>query len=161
VDPKNDTLENLATYICRYASEFLANSQSRCEFMIPTKLPDHRLSTEVRHNVFLAVKEVLNNAVKHAAANRVTLKLIVRSDEFEINIADDGRGIAAAEGTEPGRIKRTGHGLTNLKERLASIHGRLELNSEAGRGMEVRLIVPLQEKGETVSSIYPTRDGSI
>lgn len=158
VDPKNDTLENLATYVCRYASEFLENSQLRCEFMIPTKLPDYRLSTEVRHNVFLAVKEVLNNAVKHADANRVTLKLMVRTEEFEINIADDGRGIAAEE-SEAGRIKRTGHGLTNLKERLSSIHGRFELNTEAGHGLEVRLIVPLQESAETVSSIYPTRNG--
>ena len=160
VDPKNDTLENLATYVCRYASDFLGNSQLGCEFIIPTKLPDYRLSTEVRHNVFLAVKEVLNNAVKHAAANRVTLKLIVRSGEFELNIADDGRGIAAEE-ISAGKIRRTGHGLTNLKERLAFIHGRFELNSQTGRGIEVRLIVPLPETAETVSSIYPTRDGTI
>src|SRR5262249_18835375 len=62
VDPENDSLENLASYVCRYASEFTADSPIDCKFRIPRQLPDCRLSTDVRHNIFLAVKEALNNA---------------------------------------------------------------------------------------------------
>ena len=145
VDPQNDTLENTVNYICRYASEFVENSPLRCEFIIPTKLPDHRLSTDVRHNVFLAVKEVLNNVFKHAHAEKITLKISTHAHELEISISDDGCGmdLNLDEKTEIGRFKRTGHGMINLRERLAAINGRFEIKSESRCGTEVRLLVPL------------------
>jgi ligand-binding sensor domain-containing protein/signal transduction histidine kinase len=144
VDPKNDTLESLAGYLCRYTGEFVENSALHCEFMIPPKLPDCRLSTEVRHNVFLAVKELINNAVKHSGARRLTLTIRAGTEEFEIVIADDGRGMAPATAGGADRFARAGHGLINVRERLTSIRGHFELHSEPGRGTEARLIVPLR-----------------
>jgi signal transduction histidine kinase len=161
VDPENDSLENLANYICRYASEFLENSPMRCEFAIPTKLPNCRLSTEVRHNIFLAVKEALNNALKHSGATCVVLSISVRDREFEISVADDGCGIGREENGEPGKFKRAGRGLTNLRERLVSIRGKFELDSAAGRGTKVRLLVPLSAETDRVSSIHPTRNSRL
>jgi ligand-binding sensor domain-containing protein/signal transduction histidine kinase len=160
VDPENDTLDSLANYLCRYTSQFLENTPLQCAFVIPPKLPDCRLSTEVRHNVFLAVKEILNNVVKHSGAKRVTLGITVRVGEFEVSVSDDGCGINAEENGEPGRMKRTGRGLANLRERLASIRGRFELCSEGGSGVHVRLIVPLGANDVHVSYNHPTRSPS-
>lgn len=156
VDPENDSLDNLANYICRYASDFVESSAIQCELVIPTELPHHRLSTEVRHNVFLAVKEALNNALKHSGATRVVLTIAVRTDEFEVRIADNGRGMAEARDGST-RNERTGRGLANMRERMASIQGRFELDSAPERGTEVRLIGPLARRGEELSSIHPTR----
>jgi signal transduction histidine kinase/ligand-binding sensor domain-containing protein len=145
VDPKNDTLESLATYVCRYASDFVENSPLRCEFVIPTQLPERRLSTEVRHNVFLSVKECLNNVLKHAGATQLILTIRVRDDEFEVCVADNGRGIPSENPDRAEKFKRTGHGLANLRERMAAIGGRFELNSDPGTGTEIRLVVPFSD----------------
>ncbi|MEO7299682.1 MAG: two-component regulator propeller domain-containing protein [Verrucomicrobiota bacterium] len=142
VDPENDSLENLANYICRHASEFFENSPVACEFVIPAKLPDCRLATDVRHNVFLAVKEVLNNVLKHSGAVRVKITISAEVKIFKIIIADNGRGIAKDE-SEP-KIKRTGHGLTNIRERMNAIAGELKMENESGTRIE--FIVPMREK---------------
>jgi signal transduction histidine kinase len=156
VDPENDSLDNLANYICRYASDFVESSAIQCELVIPTELPHHRLSTEVRHNVFLAVKEALNNALKHSGATRVILAIAVRHGEVEVRIADNGCGMADARDSAA-RNERIGRGLANMRERMASIQGRFELDSSPERGTEVRLIVPLSGRRERLSSIHPTR----
>ncbi len=156
VDPENDSLEHLANYICRYAGEFLADSPLRCEFAIPAALPPCRLSTEVRHNLFLAVKEALNNALKHSGGTRLTLAIVVRPGAFEIEVADDGRGLppdpAAAE-ISP----RAGRGLGNLRERLHSIRGECVITSAPGQGTRIRLVVAHPEARPVVSSNHPTR----
>jgi signal transduction histidine kinase len=156
VDPDNDSLESLANYICRYAGEFFENSPIGCKFSIPRTLPPCHLSTDVRHNVFLAVKEALNNAHKHSGASRVTLTISAGVDKFEITIADDGRGVGNGEGGETDKSRRAGRGLVNLRERLASINGKFELKSEPGQGAEVRLIVPLTGESAPASYIHPT-----
>lgn len=145
VDPENDSLENLANYICRYAGEFSKDSSIQCKFKIPWKLPACNLSTEVRHNVFLAVKEALNNAVKHSGATEIVLTITVTDDEFALCISDNGRGIIETRNNGHPEMKRTGHGLENMRQRLILIHGKLEINSEPGHGTEVRFIVPLEK----------------
>jgi signal transduction histidine kinase len=147
VDPENDSLESLANYICRHASDFFENSPIQCKFSIPRELPACHLSTEVRHHIFLAVKEALNNALKHSGAKRVVLSISTSAGKLEISIADDGCGIADAK--EPDKARRAGHGLINLRKRLASIHGQFELKNGPGRGTEVRFVVPLAEGTHT------------
>jgi ligand-binding sensor domain-containing protein/signal transduction histidine kinase len=146
VDPENDSLDNLANYICRYASDFFESSPVNCEFVIPAKLPHHRLATDIRHNIFLAVKESLNNALKHSGAANVRIAISAAAEQFEIVIADDGCGMDRAAVGEPlDRRQRSGRGLVNLRERLRAINGRCELISEIGRGTRVRFIVPMRE----------------
>lgn len=143
VDPENDSLENLANYICRYASEFTANSSVQCKYKIPLKLPACNLSTDVRHNVFLTVKEALNNALKHSEATEIVITMSVRDKEFEITIGDNGHGLALDE-SGPQKPKRTGRGLANMRERLKAINGKFSITSRSEQGTEVSLIVPLQ-----------------
>jgi signal transduction histidine kinase len=152
VDPENDSLENLTNYVCRYASEFAADSPVQCKFKIPWKLPHCHLSTDVRHNVFLSVKEALNNAVKHSAATEIVLTISARPDEFEICIADNGQGIETS--SKPQNNKRKGRGLSNMRERLESIHGKFELKSEPGRGTEIRLVIPLGKESDHAPYVY-------
>jgi ligand-binding sensor domain-containing protein/signal transduction histidine kinase len=144
VDPGNDSLENLANYISRYASELCADGPLSCDLVIPAKLPDHKLPTDVRHNIFLAVKESLNNALKHSGGTQVQISVQAGDDELEVVIADNGQGIHQPRpGESNDRTRRTGHGLGNLHDRLAAIKGRCEVESLPGQGTRVRLIVPL------------------
>ena len=162
VDPENDSLENLANYICRHASAFFESGPIACEFAIPPNLPPVRLASDVRHHVFLATKEALTNVLKHSGAARVRIGLAARVDEFEIVIADDGVGLAATrhDGMAAGRCARAGHGLANMRERLSAIQGRAEI-THPGKGTHVRFIVPVQATAAAaVSSIHPTDPGA-
>jgi len=144
VDPGNDSLENLASYIYRFASEFFENSPVRCQFSMPTQLPSVRLATDVRHNVFLAVKEALNNTLKHAQATRIELTITASEGLLTIVMSDNGQGMILSTSPEADPLKRTGRGLTNIRQRLDAINGAVEIETNPA-GTKVCLTVPLPE----------------
>ena len=133
INPKNDTLENLANYIFQYAQEYFQSTTTRCRLDLPAQLPDWVVPTEVRHNLFMAVKEALNNALKHAAAGEVRIGLAVNEGKISITIADDGRGFVP-DAADPSR-----NGLRNMRERLEAIGGRLVLESRPGAGTTITM----------------------
>jgi signal transduction histidine kinase len=139
VNPRNDTLADLVHYLCRYAEDYFEGSSVRCFFDLPPGIPAVILPTEVRHQVFLAAKEALNNVLKHAKAGRVCVKLAAGTEEFQIFIEDDGCGFDPA--SPPARAGG-GNGLKNMRERLRSIGGRLECGSVPGGGTRIALISP-------------------
>jgi signal transduction histidine kinase/ligand-binding sensor domain-containing protein len=138
VNPRNDTLANLGNYLCRFAEEFFEGSPVQCTFDLPADLPALKLSTEERHHVFLAAKEALNNIAKHAEARHVMIRMRVEPDAYEIEIADDGRGLGAGASRTAGG----GNGLNNMRERMNLMGGTFILAGEPGRGTRVLLRVP-------------------
>jgi len=149
IDPQNDTLDSLVTYVSKFAQDYLSVADIRCRLDVPAELPPYVLPAEVRHNLFLAIKEALNNVVKHAHASEVWLRLVVQPRSFCVIVEDNGCGLAAANGrsngvatTQPGRIS-SGHGLLNMERRLAAIGGRCVIRSEPGRGTRAELNVDL------------------
>lgn len=136
INPKNDTLESMANYLVHAAQEFLRSSGVRCRLEVPLKLPDVPVSAIVRHNVLMAVKEALNNAVKHGAPAEIRLSLEWSENLLALEVADDGKGF------EVGCV-RLGNGLGNMQKRLRDIEGDFWLQSEPGRGTTVRMSVRL------------------
>src|SRR5947207_2787062 len=86
VNPRNDTLEQLAAYLGHYAVEYFQSTSVQCDLRLPSAIPDHPLSSEARHNLFLAFEEVLNNTLKHSAASNVKIEMFVKAPDFEIRI---------------------------------------------------------------------------
>lgn len=139
VNPKNDSLANLVHYLCRFTEEFFEGSDVQCAFELPERIPDIELSTELRHHVFLAGKEAINNVFKHAKARRIWVRLKLADVGFELEIEDDGGGVSAGAS----RVRDgTGNGLENMRERMRAIGGRLELHSQPGKGTRVLFSVP-------------------
>jgi len=68
VNPRNDTLAHLVDYAGQFAIDYLRLADIRCRLDFPEQTPEREVSTDVRHNLFLAVKEALHNIVKHARA---------------------------------------------------------------------------------------------
>jgi signal transduction histidine kinase len=139
VNPRNDTLEDLANYILHFAQEFFRHASVRCRLDIPASLPPLRLTTALRHNVFLAVKEALNNVVRHAQASNVRVTLRLEGTVLSIVVQDDGRGFNE-ESQRP-----SGNGLRNMQQRLESIGGRVEVESGSGIGTTVRFHAKLRD----------------
>jgi signal transduction histidine kinase len=145
VNPRHDSLDGLVTYICQFAQEYLTLAGVQCRLDLPPHLPPRPLRADVRHNLFLAVKEVLHNVVKHADARVVSLRLVDHPRGFQLSIEDDGQGFVPGASARVEQVDRTapGCGLANLQQRLAAIGGRCTIASEPGRGTRVQFEVPL------------------
>jgi len=141
VNPSNDTLDGLINYICKYAQEYFALAGLRYRLEVPPDLPSTPVSPELRHNLFLAAKESVNNIVKHARAESAWLRLHLQSENFALEIEDDGRGLS------PGDREKGRSGLRNLQKRMQDIGGSFEIIPRDGGGTTVRLTAPLRIKG--------------
>lgn len=135
INPKNDPLENLISYIRQFGKNYLGKAGVKCRFLVEEKLPDFHLSAEVRRNVFLVFKEALNNVVKHSGANEVIAKIDILDSKMALEIIDNGKGIEKKNGF--------GNGLNNMQRRVEEINGEFNLSSEVGNGTIIKLTVPL------------------
>jgi len=138
VNPSNDTLESLVNYACQYAQNYFAMAGISYRSELPPGLPPIPILPEVRHNVFLAYKEAVNNVVKHARATEARVKLVLEPGRFILSITDNGRGLGDVSG------KQLRNGLKNMRRRLADVHGRFDLAPGPGGGTVVRLTVPVK-----------------
>jgi signal transduction histidine kinase len=144
VNPKYDNIENLAGYLGNFAQSFLSVAGIRCRLDVPGELPHITLTSQARHHLFLCCKETLNNVVKHANADEVTISFAVRAPHLVISIADNGRGYGGE--VPAGRIESesraaSGTGLESLRRRMTELGGQCDIHSVAGRGSTVTFTV--------------------
>jgi signal transduction histidine kinase len=137
VNPANDSLPQLATYFCQFAEELFRPTNIRCRLDVADPLPLLPLTSEVRHNLYLAVREALNNVVKHSRASEVWLRIHWLDGALRIALEDNGCGFEAGPATA------TGEGLANLRRRLEKIGGHFEYDSKPSAGTTCRIWLPL------------------
>ena len=137
VNPRNDSLPKLVAFLNDYTETFVGSTGISHRLELDPEFPQLTVSADSRHHLLLAVKEALNNAVRHAAPTIIRLEIHVRDGCLEVAVADDGCGF------EVDKVRSGGHGLANLEERMKIIHGRVEIRSEAGEGTKVTLTMPL------------------
>ena len=139
VNPRNDTLDALVGYLNQYASQFFESTNVRCRLDVPETLSSVVLPAEVRHDLFLVVKEALNNVLKHAQASEVSVAIAESAGVLEIAIEDNGRGFDAATSAQ----SSPGDGLKNMPGRMAKIGGGFFLASLPGQGTKIKLTIKL------------------
>jgi len=102
---------------------------------------ESRLRPEIDGEVFRIAQEALHNALKHAAADHVEVRLAEDGDRLGLTVRDDGRGF------EPGAVEHRSRrlGLTSMEERASALGGTLAIDSLPGRGTTISLEVPLGE----------------
>ena len=136
-NPKNDNLSRFAEYVSRFADEYFENSNIRCWQEVPTDLPNLPLRSNVRHNVFLAIKEAFTNILKHSSATEVWLRLMLKDGEVSIEIEDNGKGFSDKT------VTAGGNGLGNMKTRLEECAGQIAFTSVPSEGTKIRFSFPL------------------
>lgn len=140
VNSQNDNLEDFSIYVCKYAQYFLESTAIRFRFDVAADLPARTLSQLVRRDLFLAVKEALNNAAKHSKATELTVRIELTGFRLNVVVADNGRGF------DPVRTGHEGKGLSNMKQRMAEIGGNCEIANRPGEGCQVSFQVPLKRR---------------
>jgi signal transduction histidine kinase len=136
VNPRNDTLAHLIDYAGQFAVDYLRVAGIRCRLDLPAHVPARELSTDVRHNLFLLVKESIHNVVKHAHASEVWLRVVTTETQLCLSVEDDGRGFDQPP-HDPGA-----DGLRNMRQRIADIGGECHIESQAGAGTKVKVELP-------------------
>jgi signal transduction histidine kinase len=121
----NDSVESLVTYIRIYALEFFENTPIVCHFNMPDPIPVKEINGEKRRNIFLCVKEALNNSLKHSEASNITIDVTV-NEKLMISIADDGIGIDLEN------TRLFSNGLMNMKKRMQAIDGNFIIENKIG-----------------------------
>ncbi len=121
-------------------TEFAERSGIPVEFVAPAALPP--LAKDAELAVFRALQEALANVARHAGARAVRVSMVADArGAVTLEVRDDGRGLPA--GGEPRRFERGGHmGLAGMRERIAALGGRVDLDSRPGNGVTLCVYLP-------------------
>lgn len=136
---ENDSLNNLASYCSRYAETLFDNFPIKLKVDFRTEIPALKVSGQMRKELFLCVKEALNNVLKHSGASIVNLGFAYQNETFFILINDNGKGTDSFK-------KHSGNGLKNMDSRMQSIGGQFTILSE--NGTKIILEVKIAQTGE-------------
>lgn len=134
MNANNDTLESLLAYIREYALDFFDDTEIKCKVLIGDVNQRIMMNQQERRNVFLVLKETLNNTVKHATAKHVNITFSFEQQMAKLTITDDGLGFDLQNN------RRFGNGLINMKKRMEAILGYYQIQSVIGKGTTTVII---------------------
>lgn len=130
------------------AEEFSQRHHIRCD--VETRVDELPLPDQVASPLFRMVQESLNNVAKHAEATHVRIEIIKSENGLSLRIADNGRGLSAAD-----TKKSASFGLIGMRERARAMGGSFEVNSDANKnneqscGTTIDISVPLPAAGSS------------
>ena len=131
MSPENDTLHNMIAYLRNYGLSYFEDAGISYQINVDENIPDTTVNGEKRRNVFLAIKEILNNIIKHAQATAVKVNLKIEGNYLILTIHDNGIGI------HPENFRKFGNGLKNIKKRMEDM--QLEFSVENNNGTLVTI----------------------
>lgn len=136
VNPRNDNLDGLVNYLVEFTDQFFQDTKIRCRLQMPIT-SQLVVPTEVRHDLFLAIKEGLNNVLKHSMASEVRIEVLSADSTINVIIDDNGRGF------DPGQRAQNGHGngLQNMRRRMDAVGGQMDIVTTPGHGTRLQFSV--------------------
>lgn len=130
VNPKRDSLNDLILRLKDYYADLFSVMNISFKTTFPEDIEELKLPMEFKQNLYLLLKEAINNAIKHSNCKRIVLNVINEGKNLEITLSDDGNGYSNEE-------LSLGNGLINMKKRAESIGGRIEITSKIGAGTKI------------------------
>ncbi len=138
LNPHKDSLDNFANYVAQFTRDFFRPTHLRTRLDLPENLPSQRMPTEIRHQLFLIIKELYNNIARHAEATEVRLKLACEYDCLHLHISDNGKGLPEQpEGEDQ-------QGLESIRQRIENLAGHFQMDSQPGGGTRFVFTIPLK-----------------
>ncbi len=138
LDPQSDNLYEILNHIKDFGKELFLDTPVNFEFNgIDESLNEIKLPMEYSRNIPMIFKELLNNILKHAHAENVSINLDnIQKDEMHLTLKDDGCGFDQHE-------TRRGQGINNIITRTQRIGGLISINAEKGTGTVVDLKIKM------------------
>jgi signal transduction histidine kinase len=132
INPKQDSLEILLERLQQYGTEICAAKQIAFRILFKQELLSNALTMETRHEIYLFVKEAINNAVKHSGARVVEFSVEELEGLLCFSVTDDGDGFDS-------KLVKKGNGLKNMQERANLIGAMLVMQSGENMGTSISL----------------------
>lgn len=142
VNPENDDLESLINFVGQLTQTLCEAAGIRFRIHSCATPRDYRVTSEIRHNLTLAVKEAIHNAIKHAGATEIITRAEFANSHLTITVSDNGRGF------DPAAID-PGCGLANMQRRMEMIEGKIGMESTPGTGTRIRFEVLIPSPSQT------------
>lgn len=131
VNPHLDSLYDLIVRLKDNYADLLASLNIKLEASNLEKLDSIHLPMDYRQNLYLILKESINNSIKHSNCTLMEIKIILHRDGLQIYVIDDGNGFDIYK-------SNYGNGLRNIFTRGKNINGKVEINSKVGKGTTVK-----------------------
>ncbi len=138
LNPDNTTLPNLVARMREYITDYLEDLPIEVQYILPNPISDYPINKEFHRELFMIVKECMNNISKHSKASKVVFIVNITDTLFTIAIMDNGIGF------DEETVKK-GNGLRNMNSRITAIGGTFSLISGNEKGTSVTVAVPLQK----------------
>ena len=130
----------IETLIDRFAGQTDLEVDLRVDLAYERGDAEFRHAPDIESTVYRLVQEALNNVNKHARATRVEVQITDHDGQIAITVRDDGAGFDPRAGS-------AGFGLLGMRERLALVHGSLNIESAPDAGTVVRATIPMRRRG--------------
>jgi signal transduction histidine kinase len=137
INPRTDSLTDLSRRMHRFAEETLGGADIALKFSAPPPDTDLKIGADLRRELYLILKESVNNIARHSGASEAVVDLSLARHELRLEIADNGRGF------DPG-LQVDGNGVASMRKRAAAFGGTFAIHSAPGRGTRVSLTVHLR-----------------
>lgn len=152
-NPRNDSLKDIF-------SRLLTNFQPVCTnlgIQLNSKgldlIQDVYFSLNQKQNIFLFVKEAINNAIKYSKCSRIEIIVSRDKNRIEISVFDNGIGIDTS-------IQSKGFGLENMEMRSKELSGKFELISDLNKGTTVKLILQINKIANYIKKFYGNKNSN-
>lgn len=120
-------------------SKFTSEAGIEPDIFIQTN--DIILDDNFASSIYRVITELLNNTIKHAAANKINLSLIINSSSLVLNYSDNGKGFDVNQMKNSPR----GNGLINIQNRVKSLNGKAEIFSKPGEGTKYSITIGIED----------------
>jgi len=138
LNSKHDQLDSLVVYIREYATKYFEQSDIHVSFNYPTHIKAVRIPEMQRRNLFMAIKEALNNIAKHAEASQVDISFYLQHDIVNFVISDNGKGFI------PDETRKFANGVKGMQSRMEQLGGTCNINSIPDKGTAITFSLSLE-----------------
>lgn len=145
INPKNDHLNSIILRIENFARPLCKVKEINFSFKHNAKSQENIATTWIRKNLYLILKEAVNNAIKHAQCKNLEVELKLVSDMIDVKVKDDGIGFvsdADFSGDVTGSLG--GNGMNNIRLRAEELKAKLFIDSKPGSGTVIHLQVRIK-----------------
>lgn len=135
INPRNDSMSTLLTRLREYAKPLADSKEIALTFVVNPEAENSTLTLNVRQNVYLIVKEAINNLFKYAQATEAEVQFGKKGKTLEVTVKDNGVGFDSTKMSNR-------NGLKNMHERAAAIGAQLFIDSGPENGTTLSLSIP-------------------
>src|SRR5204863_9398433 len=128
-NPANDNLKSMLGFMRQYIDRFFDGTNIRSVVNFPHDVGEITLHPEVRRNLFLILKESLNNAVKYSGSDKIDIDFNNQDDSFNFSVKDYGKGLDDSIRNE------FSNGMENMRKRAEQIQSVFKLITSPGSGV--------------------------